>query len=58
MLPTELLSHRQNGETIIPKRLPLDSRNLTLANDLIDCFQECVGKRQGELDRILLDFEG
>lgn len=58
MLPSELLSHRQNGDTIIPKRLPLDSRNLTLANDLIDCFQECAGKRQGELDQTLLDFEG
>jgi predicted nuclease of restriction endonuclease-like RecB superfamily len=31
---------------------------LGLAKELIDCFQEAVGKSQGELDRLLADLEG
>jgi uncharacterized protein len=58
MLPSDLLSYRQNGEEIIPKRLNLDSRNQQIARDLIELFAETVGKTQGELDRVLLDFEG
>lgn len=58
MLPSELLIHRQNGESIIPKRLKIDDRNLEIATDLITCFQEAVGKTQGELDRQLLELEG
>ncbi|MFB2917547.1 DUF790 family protein [Aerosakkonema funiforme] len=58
MLPSELLSHRQNGETIIPKYLKIDDRNLELAIDLITCFEGCVGKTQGELDNQLQEFEG
>ncbi|MBD2183802.1 DUF790 family protein [Planktothrix sp. FACHB-1355] len=58
MLPSELLSHRQNGETIIPKHLKIDDRNLELAIDLITCFEEAVGKTQGELDNQLQEFEG
>ena len=50
--------HRQNGEEIIPKRLKIDSQSLGLAKELIDCFQEAVGKSQGELDRLLADLEG
>jgi len=53
-----LLSHRQNGETIIPKRLKIDDRNLELAIDLITYFEELVGKTQGELDNKLSEFEG
>ncbi|MBH8573879.1 DUF790 family protein [Nostocaceae cyanobacterium CENA369] len=58
MLPTELLSHRQNGEEIIPKRLKIDDKNLALANELISCFQAAMGKTQGELERLLSDLEG
>ncbi len=58
MLPSELLIHRQNGEEIIPKRLKIDDRHLTLADDLIACFQNAVGTTQGELDRQLLELEG
>ncbi|OKH34065.1 hypothetical protein NIES2119_21425 [[Phormidium ambiguum] IAM M-71] len=58
MLPSELLIHRQNGESIIPKRLKIDDRNLEVATDLISCFEENVGKSQGNLDRQLLDLEG
>ncbi len=58
MLPTDLLSYRQNGEQIIPKRLKIESKNLELATDLITCFQEFIGKTQGELERKLSDLEG
>lgn len=58
MLPTDLLIHRQNGETIIPKRLNIDNRNLDIAIDLIACFEEATGKTQGELDNQLLELEG
>ena len=53
-----MLSHRQNGEAIVPKRLKIDDRNLELAIDLIDCFQNALGKTQGELDNELVEFEG
>ncbi|GBE92178.1 DUF790 family protein [Nostoc cycadae] len=58
MLPTELLSHRLNGEEIIPKRLKIDDKHLALTNELIACFQAAQGKTQGELDKLLLDLEG
>ncbi|MBD2663160.1 DUF790 family protein [Richelia sinica] len=58
MLPTELLIHRQNGEEIIPKRLKLDDKHVKLAQELINFFQETVGKTQGFLERQLADFEG
>jgi predicted nuclease of restriction endonuclease-like RecB superfamily len=58
MLPTDLLTHRQNGEEIIPKRLKLDQKHLNLATELISFFEEAVGKTQGLLERQLADFEG
>ena len=58
MLPTDLLIHRQNGETIVPKRLNIDAKNLATANELIVCFQEALGNTQGELDRQLSELEG
>ena len=58
MLPTDLLIHRQNGEEIIPKRLKLDQKYLSLTTELISFFQEAVGKNQGLLERQLADFEG
>jgi hypothetical protein len=58
MLPTDLLIHRQNGETIVPKRLNIDAKNLAIANELIICFQEALGNTQGELDRQLSELEG
>lgn len=53
-----MLIHRQNGESIIPKRLKIDDKNLEVATDLISCFAENVGKSQGELDKQLLELEG
>ncbi|MBD2002432.1 MULTISPECIES: DUF790 family protein [Cyanophyceae] len=58
MLPTDLLIHRHNGETIVPKRLSIDAKNLAVANELIICFQEALGNTQGELDRQLSELEG
>ena len=58
MLPTDLLSHGQNGESIIPLRLKIDAKNLEAATETIDCFQESIGKTQGELDGCLLKLEG
>ena len=57
MLPAELLIYRTNGEKIIPKRLPLDSRSLGLATEQIDCFQTFLGKTQRELDEKLAELE-
>jgi uncharacterized protein len=58
MLPTDLLISRQNGETIIPKKLSIDDEIVTIATQQIECFQEYLGKTQGELDRRLLELEG
>lgn len=58
MLPSDLLMHRQNGEEIVPKRLLIDKRNLSIATDLITLFQNCQGKTQGELERQLKEIEG
>ena len=58
MLPTDLLSHRQTGETIIPQKLKIDVKNLTIATEMINCFQETLGKTQGELDKRLHLIEG
>lgn len=58
MLPTNLLNIRTNGETIIPKTLPINSENLSTAEQIINCFQAAVGCSQGELNRQLLELEG
>jgi predicted nuclease of restriction endonuclease-like RecB superfamily len=58
MLPTELLINRQNGEEIIPKRLPINAQTCAIATELITCFQNAIGGTQGELDRQLLELEG
>ncbi|MEY3870091.1 MAG: hypothetical protein RLZZ338_3982, partial [Cyanobacteriota bacterium] len=58
MLPSDLLSHRQNGESIIPYHLKIDSKNLELAALMITTFQEAVGAKQGELDSRLQEIEG
>jgi hypothetical protein len=58
MLPTELLINRQNGEEIIPKRLPINTQTCAIAMELITCFQNAKGGTQGELDRQLSELEG
>lgn len=58
MLPTDLLIHRQNGEELTPKRLPIAPRNLETAATLIHIFQQAQGSTQGTLDRHLQELEG
>lgn len=58
MLSSDLLIYRQNGETIVPKRLSIDHNSITLASEQINCFQEALGNTQGELDQKLLELEG
>ncbi|MBE9126210.1 MULTISPECIES: DUF790 family protein [unclassified Coleofasciculus] len=58
MLPSDLLINRQNGEEIIPKRLPINDTIGAIATELIACFQGAVGGTQGELDRKLSELEG
>ena len=58
MLPSELLICRQNGESTIPKKIPLNEEMLSLAMEHIYCFEECIGKTSGELQRNLNELEG
>ncbi len=58
MLPTDLLLYRYAGEALIPKKLPLNENFIHLATEQINCFQEHLGKTQGELNGKLLELEG
>ncbi|MDX2273135.1 MAG: DUF790 family protein [Cyanobacteriota bacterium] len=58
MLPTELLIHRSQGESLRPKRLPLDGRHRELASELIRLFADHQGKTQAELDHHLKALAG
>ncbi|MEC4985503.1 MAG: DUF790 family protein [Oscillatoria sp. PMC 1068.18] len=57
MLPSELLINRQNGETVIPKRIPIDSRAKSLASEIIACFRDARSNTQASLDRNLQEQE-
>jgi uncharacterized protein len=57
MLPTDLLAHRFVGETITPKYINVDDKNLTNAMDIINCFHDSVGQTQGYLDQQLIELE-
>lgn len=58
MLPSDLLMHWQNGETIVPKSLMIDAKNLAIATEVISCFEESRGAIQGEVNRQLQELEG
>lgn len=58
MLPSDLLIHWNRGESLVPKRLPLNDLDLDIARDLIDRFQAAQGSTQAELDRQLAELEG
>lgn len=60
MLKSDHLIHRQNGESIVPKQLLVEDNNgaITLAEELIACFENAVGKPQKDLDRALFEQEG
>lgn len=59
MLPSDLLMHRMNGETVVPKSLKLEDQQLkAIASELIAIFENAKGAKQSELDRQLQDLEG
>ena len=58
MLKSDLLIYKRNGETIVPNKLGINDRNLAIAHEIINCFQNCLGETSGELDRQLLELEG
>jgi uncharacterized protein len=58
MLPGDLLIYRYSGESIIPKRIEIDAHHITIATEIIECFQSMVGGIQGQLDEMLTDLEG
>ncbi|MEB3213588.1 MAG: DUF790 family protein [Leptolyngbyaceae bacterium] len=58
MLPSGLLVNRFSGESVVPKRVPIDERHRAIAQELIDVFQAHQHKTQGELNRHLQDIEG
>jgi uncharacterized protein len=58
MLPTDLLIHRRQGESLIPKYLKPDQRAIALAEILIDCFQRCQGEPKKVLQTELQEIEG
>ncbi|MDJ0731762.1 MAG: DUF790 family protein [Crocosphaera sp.] len=58
MLPSELLMYRYSGDTIVPKRLPLNDSTINLAAEQIDCFLNCVNEPQKQLTEKLSELEG
>jgi predicted nuclease of restriction endonuclease-like RecB superfamily len=58
MLPSDLLLHRTNGESLVPKRLPIVETNLAIATALIDQFQTAKGDTRAALNRQLQELEG
>ena len=58
MLPSELLSFRRTGESVVPLRLEIKARYLAIATELIETFESVRGKPQKDLTRLLQDLEG
>lgn len=58
MLPSDLLVQRFNGETVIPKRLEIGPASLAIATDLLQTFQNSVGRPRWELNQHLQELEG
>ena len=58
MLPSDLLIYRYSGDTLVPKKLSIDLRSIAFATEGINCFEENVGKTQGELNQKLAELEG
>lgn len=58
MLPSELLICQYRGDEVVPKRLPLNASNRTLARELIDLFADSVGTSRAELQARLQMREG
>ena len=58
MLPTELLIHRYQGETLNPHRLPVDESTRRRSAIAIETVRSHQGKTQGELSKALTELEG
>ncbi len=58
MLPSELLIYRYLGESLVPKRLPLNHTYIELALEYINCLRDCLGLSQKEVDKQLTELEG
>lgn len=58
MLPTDLLINRYTGETLTPRRLPLDRATLSMATDTIVLFLNLQGRTLGEVEEALRSLEG
>lgn len=58
MLPSNLLIARIRAGKIRPVYVPVDNRHVRLASELIEAFQEHLGRRKGELFEALERFEG
>ncbi|HEY9825613.1 MAG TPA: DUF790 family protein, partial [Stenomitos sp.] len=50
--------HRFSGETLVPKRLPLEADYIAIASDLIAQFAEAQGQPRSEVNRLLQELEG
>lgn len=58
MLPSDLLLHRRQGESLTPKSLPLDRKTIALGKDLIACVAACQGEPKKVLRERLQELEG
>lgn len=58
MLPGELLQSRVRGNQIVPKRLELSQRTLSMAKDIIAIFETCQGQKLSVLNEQLTILEG
>ncbi len=58
MLPSDLLLHRRQGESLVPKHLSLSKSAIALAAELIQCFMDCRGEPKKILQERLLEIEG
>jgi uncharacterized protein len=58
MLPGDLLIYRHSGESIVPKRIEIDTHHLQMAIEIIDCFKSMIGSTQAQLDELLIEIEG
>ncbi|MEE8168461.1 MAG: DUF790 family protein [Candidatus Hydrothermarchaeales archaeon] len=57
MLPSELLVARQRSGKVFPKFVEITENNLELASSLIDIFKGYIGKKFGELAKIVDEIE-
>jgi predicted nuclease of restriction endonuclease-like RecB superfamily len=57
MLPAELLITRTKKDRIYPDFIQIDAEHLELADELIELYRTFEGKKKGEIDEIVVEFE-